>query len=145
MFFFFLGGGGTNFRGEENLYLSCAWMCPPLGLHLHSGSYTYTLKLLSQLISKTLHLHFLGGRFGYFYFFCSGRGKGRRCPRRWPGVLFQKRKRGRWGYATRRRGRGKGARGGDVCGEGGGGGQKYFSFFGAEIFTKLLIVFELRV
>ena len=68
----------------------------------------------------------LGGRFGYFYFFCSGEGKGVRGPRKGVGgVGYLLKMPG--GRSPRREEEGgpKGREG--VCGElGGGGGAKYF-------------------
>ena len=69
----------------------------------------------------------LGGRFGYFFifFFCSGPGKSRRRPRRWPGGRFYLKIEGRGGgFPRRRRGRGKGAGGMSVVR---GGGKYFFS------------------
>ena len=73
----------------------------------------------------------LGGRFGYFYFFCSGEGKGEPEAPGGGGDFLWKIP----GAGVSRVGGGGGARGREgVCGEfGGGGGAKYF-FFGATVF-----------
>ena len=73
------------------------------------------------------NLNPLGGRFGCFFFFCSGRGRGGRLSRRRPGRRFFIENRGRGGGF-----RGGGAGGGGAPGEclwgGGGGIQKTYTY-----------------